>query len=166
MPDDNPFAALPREAHPPPHLRDRVLGDLRRRGLVRRGPSRVGRGLLGLAAGVALFALGAWVGGRETLSTTGQPFALLLYEPAGFDTTRSHQELAAEYGAWAAGLGTGFVAGDALGEQRTLGGPVGDQVPTGYFIIRADDWDAALAIARGCPHLRHGGVVAVRAVGS
>jgi hypothetical protein len=58
------------------------------------------------------------------------------------------------------------VAGDALGEQRTLGGPVGDQVPTGYFIIRADDWDAALAIARGCPHLRHGGVVAVRAVGS
>ena len=160
----NPFEQLPREVTPPPALRGRVLDALRARGLVRRGPS--GRAFMALAASLALFAGGAWVGARAA-SPAGQGgplFALLLYEPAGFDTTRSHEELAAEYGAWAGGLGDGFVAGDALGAQRAIGGAVPGDVPTGYFIVRAADWDAAMAIARGCPHVRYGGVVAVRAI--
>jgi hypothetical protein len=36
--------------------------------------------------------------------------------------------------------------------------------PQGFFLVRARDLDEAEAIARACPHLRHGGRVAVQAV--
>ncbi|MEX0691543.1 MAG: hypothetical protein WD043_06845 [Gemmatimonadales bacterium] len=161
MPEDNPFAQLPRDADPPPALKTRVMADLRRRGLIR---SVWLPRVLALAAGLALFAAGTWVGARDAGPPAGQQFALLLYEPASFDTTRPHDELAAEYGAWAQSLGTRFVAGDALGDQRVLGGTVGSEVPTGYFIVRASSWEEAMSIAAACPHLRHGGTVAVQAI--
>ena len=39
------------------------------------------------------------------------------------------------------------------------------QVLTGYIVIAAPDWDAAVAIARGCPALTHGETVELRPVG-
>lgn len=39
------------------------------------------------------------------------------------------------------------------------------EVLTGYFLIEAEDLEAALAIARGCPALGHGEVVELRPVG-
>lgn len=175
----NPFDELEREATPPPALRDRVAHDLRQRGLLRpraRALTLVWRA----AAAVALMALGA-AASRMAMTSQREPqqispsgasvdsvqFALLLYEPSTFDTTRSHSELAAEYGAWARSLTTRFVAGEALGEERTIGGEMdasGSSIPTGFFIIRTADWDSAMSIASTCPHLRYGGIVAVRRI--
>jgi hypothetical protein len=36
--------------------------------------------------------------------------------------------------------------------------------PSGFFMVRAASREDALAIASGCPHLRHGGTVVVRAI--
>jgi hypothetical protein len=41
--------------------------------------------------------------------------------------------------------------------------PAGD-VARGFFIIVADDEQAALAIAETCPHLKYGGRVVVRPI--
>ena len=41
---------------------------------------------------------------------------------------------------------------------------MGDEVPTAFFLIRANSWDDAMGIGEACPHLRYGGVVAVRAL--
>jgi hypothetical protein len=36
--------------------------------------------------------------------------------------------------------------------------------PRGYFVIRARDLAKAIAIARDCPHLKHGGWIALRPI--
>lgn len=168
MNHEDPFAPL-REERPSAALRDRVRGKLRDRGLLRgpRAPSR--QRLVLLAAGTLLFLAGHWAGTRRAGTPPVPQFALLLYEPAGFDTTRSHAELAREYGAWATRLGARFVGGEALGAQRIVGREDRSAIadggqPTGYFLVRADSWDDALALASECPHLRHGGVIAVREI--
>lgn len=172
MPDRDPFAELARDVAPPAALRAKVQADLTRRGLLRpRGSAW--RASAMLAAAFALFLGGLWTGARgraapePSVAAGTQQFALLLYEPVGFDTTLSHEVLAREYGAWAASLESRFVSGEALGDQRVLGGSdaeVGARTPTGYFIVRAARWEDAMEIARQCPHLRHGGVVAVREI--
>jgi hypothetical protein len=187
MADHDPYAPL-RTERPGDALGARVRGELRSRGLLRSRPRGAIHTMALAAAAALLFLSGAWVGSRvdasrppaATGNSTAAPspqFALLLYEPAGFDTTRSHTELAREYGAWAASLGARFVGGEALGEQRLVmpapssdrassgaEGGVGAAQPTGYFLIRAENWEAAMALAAECPHVRHGGVVAVRAI--
>ncbi len=168
MHHEDPFAPL-RDERPAAALRDRVRDELRGRGLLR-APRHWSRhpGLLAAAAAL-LFLAGLWTGARDDATPSAPQFALLLYEPAGFDTTRSHAELAREYGAWAASLGAMFVGGEALGAERIVtpdGRPApsaGDR-PTGYFLLRADSWDAALALAAACPHVRHGGTIAVREI--
>ncbi len=179
MTDHDPFSNLPREADVPPALKQRTLAALRQRGLVRPAanpPTRALRAVLSLAAGLALFAAGDWNAQRRlspasaTTVTTESKYALMLYEPESFDSSLSHETLASEYGTWASTLGGRFVAGEALGDARTINavGPVAElprtERPTGYFIVRAATWDAAMAIARDCPHLRHGGIVSVRAI--
>ena len=37
-------------------------------------------------------------------------------------------------------------------------------LPTGFFIVAARDSADAAALAESCPHLKHGGRVAVRAI--
>lgn len=168
MSEHDPFAPL-RDEGPRTGLRQRVQAELTDRGLVR-SPDRRRRRQLALAAAAVLLFLAGVSTGRTREAESAPQFALLLYEPAGFDTTRSHSELAQEYGAWAAGLGARFVGGEALGPVRlvarrgvsfaTLAGPQ----PTGYFLIRATSWDEAMALAAECPHVRHGGLVAVRII--
>ena len=41
--------------------------------------------------------------------------------------------------------------------------PLAEEV-SGFFVIEAKDLDAAIAVARTCPHLRHGGRITVRAI--
>jgi len=163
----DPMRDLPRELPPPPAMRLRVLNALRSRGLVA-GSGRQ-RWLTAAAATIA-FVAGLSIGRTTTpadplaAGAGATRFALLLFEPSSFDTTASHDALAAEYGQWAASLGAQFVSGDALGDSRTLGGDAPAVEPTGFFIITAANYDAAVAVARECPHLRHGGVVSVRTV--
>jgi hypothetical protein len=158
--------ALSREAKPPPALEERVVAALRARELLaRRGPHF----WRGLAAAVALFAVGL-AAGRWLPPRPAHPaepvYLLLLYagpaRTAGDETARAR-----EYGAWAASLRKegSLLGAERLGsEQRLLGEGRLAALPAarGYFLFRAADMDEALAIARTCPHLKHGGQVSVQ----
>jgi hypothetical protein len=176
---DRPLAHLGRDEQPPPELRERVRRSLRARGRLAR-PARVAAGWLVAAglAGLTLFAAGLALGRRTAGAPppAGPRFALLLYEPAGFDRATPEARLVVEYRDWAMTLGGDRLdLGEKLsGDERLLHpGMAGLNAPApaspsgalaGFFIIRAGDWDEAVAIARTCPHLRHGGVVAVRRI--
>ena len=183
MPDDpnDPLRALERELPPPPHLKRRVTATLTSRGLLRRAAVSPLRAAGALAAAVLLFAAGLVVGRRD-----GSPpadgrtsYALLLYEGREFDRQIPEQTYIAEYTAWAAELRRrgAFVEGHPLDAGSRVLSASGDSVVAesrdvasdagtmaGFFIIRAADDAEALAIARTCPHLKHGGRIALRTV--
>ena len=70
--------------------------------------------------------------------------------------------LQAEWKAWVAGLGDAAVnPGTPLGKSRIVsaGGVSDDGGPytlMGFSVVKADNIDAALAIAKACPHLEIG----------
>jgi YCII-related domain len=71
-------------------------------------------------------------------------------------------DVMAAWNAWLEGLGPNLVdAGNPVFERSTLGNCVTDTVLGGYSLITADDLDAAVALAQGCPALRNGGAVEV-----
>lgn len=181
---DDPLKTLAGAVAPPPALKDEVRRSLLTRGLVSPGSSR-GKALrvLGYAAAATLvFAVGTRVGRwAATGPTDPRPqFLLLLYEPASFAPNADHNALVAEYSAWADSLRRRgvLVGGEELthegsvvlarrvdevtveaGDVASEAGPIG-----GFFIIRAASMTDALALARDCPHLRHGGWIALRAI--
>ncbi len=76
----------------------------------------------------------------------------------------------AKWKAWVGGLGDAVVnPGTPLGKSKIVsaegvsdgGGP---NVLTGFSIVKADSMDAALNMAKGCPHLEHGGTLEVAEV--
>jgi hypothetical protein len=100
-------------------------------------------------------------------------FVLFLSKLPG-ETEAGEPERVAEYKSWAAGLrGKGrLISGEKLEpEARELGsgvdaerGQAAPQEVSGFFVLEAKDLDAALALARTCPHLRHGGRITVRQI--
>lgn len=168
------------DAVPPPELKQQVTGSLKARGLL--GGAGTGRRQpwLRAAAAVMLLAGGAAVGrlsvrsGAAALPDTRPQYMLLLYEDSSF-AGRGDPQLVAEYGAWADSLArTGaLVSGEKLADE---GGAVlhaagieAGTIPAsaelaGYFIVSAASEEDALGIARACPHLRHGGFVALRRI--
>ena len=83
--------------------------------------------------------------------------------PSGY---APHAGTAAEWQAWFGGLGPALVdVGHAVTDYASLGevGGSGSRV-VGYSVVSADDMDAALAIAKGCPALQAGGGVEVGTV--
>ena len=63
---------------------------------------------------------------------------------------------------WFGDLGSAVVdPGSQVGRTSTLGTAPSATVVTGYTVIRADDFDAAVALAQGCPGLSQGGGVEV-----
>jgi len=105
-------------------------------------------------------------------------FLLVLQEPAGFQPAREPAELVREYGDWAMALrdrGRLVVADRLEAWSEILPGGVGGAAPaemdppppqiTGFFLVRAEDREDALALARTHPHLGHGGRVVVMEVG-
>jgi len=176
--------ALPAETRVPAGFEDRVVESLRTRGLLggttqpSASPPRRRVLRLGLAAGLFGSGLGAGFVAARRQGTTSQPdvgplYLLLLYPGPRFVEGRAADEAArvAEYGAWAGRLrragqlvgaeklkeGTRVLEGDTRVDSPEPG-------PQGYFLIRARDMTEAEAIARDCPHLRHGGRVSVQAV--
>jgi hypothetical protein len=179
--DDDELAAalrgLPRETDTPQRLDARVMRSLRAEGLVgRRGWRRWGMTVGAAAAGVALFLMGIAVG-RSMASpppSAGRQFVLFLYEDAAF---REGAGLVAEYTAWARGAAGQVVSGEKLGpEARLLSARdtavyvemrdvrTAEGVLAGYFVVRADTYEEAVAIARAHPHLRYGGRIVLRAI--
>ena len=169
-----------REALPPAALKDRVITTLLQRRLLRR--KSTARRWIGLvAAAIVLFAAGLLVGRRPRPApeATGPQFALLLYEDSEYHRDMSQQAAIAEYSAWAHSVrGSGHaISGTPLDPRswvlhssgrdvEVLPRGVGAEAGTmsGFFIIGASSEAEALAIARTCPHLRHGGRIAVRPV--
>jgi hypothetical protein len=87
-------------------------------------------------------------------------FVLTYRNPKGYMPT---PETRAAWWAWFDGMGDHLVE---LGQPVVERAVVGDPSPAltelgGYSIVRADDLEAALAIAKGCPHLERGGAVEV-----
>jgi hypothetical protein len=174
-PDERVLQPTPLEAQPPAELERRVVAELRRRGLIRGAAPERRRWALAAALALA-FALGLVAGARflpggaaSADSRAAQSYLLLLYEPRPLD--RAGVDLVAEYSAWAGGLakrGQLVVAEKLSGEERRLpereSTAVRGDGPTGFFLIRAANLDEALAIARGCPHLAHGGELALRPI--
>jgi hypothetical protein len=169
-----PWSSLPREVEPPRALERRLVAELGRRGVLRRGAPT--RARLAWAAGLLVaFALGWGLGGRSSSgapapsAAAGGQYLLLLYEPRPLD--RPGGDLVAEYSSWARGLARDgrLIVAEKLGAGETRLGvaePTGSagSAPTGFFLIRASSLDDALAVARGCPHLVHGGEISVRPV--
>ncbi len=140
--------------------------------------------LAGLAAGVLLT-----LGANRLLAPTASPdgglaererFVLLLHDSPDLLADATPQEIeavVAEYRAWAQGLGrqgkleAGEKLADAEGydlerrdgatlvELRDARGGVG-----GFFVIRARDYEEAVAISRSCPHLTRGGRIELRRI--
>jgi hypothetical protein len=167
------LAALAGEEPPPADAEQRTVEELKRAGQFGRRtmPGRWTRIALQVAAGVVLFLGGLWWGRRFTAGDPTAPrFALLLLEDSTFQgaTTVGHDSLVAEYSAWAGRLaGNGnLVLGEELEPTSyPLGAPTAatDRV-TGLFVIAAANLEAALRIARTCPHLRYGGGIVVRPI--
>ena len=182
---DDPLHILEREAVPPPHLKGRITRSLRERGLLRSTrpvwrPLKLAAGAM--AAAILLITAGVGIGRRSvTPATDTRPsYLLLLYESRDFHLDRSDFEARAEYDAWAESQrarGVG-IHGQALvrhsahllsntpqGVRVELGDAASAQgAMDGFFIIRVTDEAEALAIARTCPHLRHGGSIALRPI--
>lgn len=109
-------------------------------------------------------------------------YALLLYGASSGDDSATHAARATEYRAWArmSHAAARIVGGEALGTavasvalatvRRGVDSIIVDDPPdgsgdfVGYFLVQARDREAALALARTCPHLKYGGRVVVRRV--
>jgi len=170
---------LAREERPDPAVESRILEALRRRGLVRgRRATRRWVPLGAVAAGLLLLAAG-YAAGRSASKRPEAPpqprFALLLLRGEERAPIRSGEESdrVAEYRAWARGLARGgrYVEGEKLGDRAVRLAPSSarDVFPDseevrGFFIISAPSFEDALGVARGCPHLRHGGAILVRPI--
>ena len=79
-------------------------------------------------------------------------------------------ELMAKWNAWVEGLGDASVnPGSPLGKSKTVSADGvsddgGSNPLNGYSIVKADNMDAALEIAKGCPFLELGGTIEVAEV--
>jgi len=83
-------------------------------------------------------------------------------------TFRGHPERTIEqaeeaaWGQWFKQIGGSIVEpGNRVATSRALGDGQGKTVVTGYTVIAADNLDAAVALAKGCPGLAHDGGVEV-----
>ena len=139
-------------------------------------------------AGISISDRGAGrtpAGSEAVPAATVERYLLLLYEDATYRAPATPAEQAArvaEYGGWVADLRERGIdiQGEELaptGESAWLDGRERGGVPeaagapggelgilSGYFLVAAADADAAVAIARTTPHLRHGGTVVIRRV--
>jgi hypothetical protein len=107
---------------------------------------------------------------------TGNRYVLFLTHSSRVATSGTAEEIALvqEYSAWAQRqrIGGHLIAGEKLNDATLeLSGSQGlQEVHTedtslgGYFVIAAPNLDAAGAIARTCPHLKHGGTIVIRPI--
>jgi hypothetical protein len=141
-------------------------------------------GAFALAAALAAFYAGISVSDRGTGRATADRYILLLYEDAAYRAPATPEEQAdrvAEYVRWIEDVRERGIdvegeelapseesewldgrGGEVGAAQGAPGGPLG--ALAGYFLVAAPDADAAVAIARTTPHLRHGGTVVVRRI--
>jgi hypothetical protein len=173
---------LSRGPEPPAGLEQRVVDSLRSRGLLASRARRHFRwtwAVASVTAGVFCFGAGVLFGSRGVATPSkpaGNQYVLLLTNSSSVATSGAPQEIALvqEYSAWAQRqrLAGRLIAGEKLNDASLeLSGSQGPQkVHTqdtslgGYFVIAAPSLDAAIAIARTCPHLKRGGTIVIRPI--
>ena len=183
---------LAREKMPPPLLEERVVGALKRAKLLR--PAKKVRGLraprtgLAVAASLLLFVLGTLAGARWGATPerkTGEAeFMLVLRSAAGQSSSppapEEVRQRVGEYSQWAGRLRQQGVRVDGeklRRETRILRGTdagavvvaeerseAGQDSIAGYFLIEARNYEQAVKVAEGCPHLKYGGTIEVRQI--
>jgi hypothetical protein len=96
------------------------------------------------------------------------PRYLLLYHGGSQPASPAEGEkVMAAWNSWMGSLGTALVdGGSPTGNNKSIdknGGvsTAGDNPATGYSILEAGDSDAAVTLAKGCPHLKFGGSIEV-----
>lgn len=184
------FAELTREQMPPSFLEERIVEKLKAAHLIRSPrlgwlPSyqRIG---VAVALSLAIFITGAIVGAQlitapPKKSDSSEFMLILRMSSPEMEAKTPEEELqrVKEYSAWARdlerrGLLTG---GEKLKDEGRFLSQVKDgaavaETPSrategaiaGYFLMPASDYDQAVAIARTCPHLKHGGTVEIRQI--
>jgi len=174
------FASLSRNQTPPSSLEENIVMVLRNRNLLRPhgGFATAAR----LAAALVLLLTGAATGyflgssGTPESTNPNQPkFALLLRETV--DPQENTEALVAEYSLWARKVHADgrFVMGEKLGTDGQILMKSNDRTEaqeidfstenlSGFFIIQAQDYNEAMTIASGCPHLKYGGKIEVRKI--
>jgi hypothetical protein len=192
-PDDQTEALLPREEEElrsmrltpelPGALEGRVVGALVQSGRIRRHVPWL-RVAACLAAAVIMFA-GGWMVGRSyhgpQARNSGNRFLILL-QAGGVSTadepphgSAEEENRVSEYVAWMRGLRAdghllqGERLADSGGELNSSGESdtqwsLADGAVVGFFVVSAPDLAQAVELARGCPHLRHGGRIEVRPI--
>lgn len=173
---------LNRGPEPPRWLEQEVVDSLRSRGLLApRTRQRFGWAWAVASVTACLF---CFVAGMLFRSRTiaippepsGSKYVLFLTHSSNVATSGTAEEIALvqEYSAWAQRqrVGGHLIAGERLNDASLeLSGPLGlrelraeDTSLGGYFVIAVPNLDAAVAIARTCPHLKHGGTVVTRPI--
>ena len=160
---------LPREEAPPRELEERIAGELR---TMRPRPRPWLRSVMMAAVvGAAFFGLGFLAGRTPKAAPPETPqFALLIRESP--NTLKGN--LVEEYSNWAraeARQGR-LVGGEKLADRgrivRAGSNVAADFLRTGelggFFIVTAENIDAAARIAATCPHLKYGGTIEVREI--
>jgi hypothetical protein len=175
------LAGARRDRTPPPDLEAATLAALRSRGVFAGGKRTKDHGwrvkVVQFAAIAAALLAGVWIGEvRAARPVLHEPrFLLLVYQNPEYQTDPAGDGAReAEYSAWAQGLAReGHML---MGEKVAWGGvewrpnqspveraatPTPDEA-RGMFVIVAADEQAALAIAKTCPHLKYGGRMILR----
>ena len=169
-PTDEDLRAMPGPAGPSPGLEERVVAALRAQGLL--APRQGGHRLWLVAAGLVCFVFGWALRGqveRREAASDGSLYLLLLSELSERADSSAEAQRVEEYRSWAIELRRQgrLVRAEKLGAESHALGAKGETAPTrasGFFLIRAASIEEALALARGCPHLLHGGSITVQPV--
>jgi len=90
-------------------------------------------------------------------------FALTYFGEPKFDSPEKSAKYMGQWRAWVGGLGEALVnPGTILGKgakivsHKGVSDDIASSRLTGFSIIRAASMDAALEMAKSCPHLEHG----------
>jgi hypothetical protein len=101
-------------------------------------------------------------GGRTTMAN----FLLTFYGGSMPETKEEQDQVMKAWTNWFSALGDGLVdGGNPISQSKAISpdGSVMDatSAPTGYTILKADNLDSAVALAKGCPVLAGGASVVV-----
>lgn len=89
-------------------------------------------------------------------------YVLTYYGEPKFKSPEEGGKYMTKWQAWVSGLGATLVnPGVPFGKSKTVSSSgvsddAGSNRVTGFSIVNADSLDAAIKIAKGCPHLEHG----------
>ena len=166
----------------PANLEEATVGSLRIHGFLRSGvaPKQSGKWWMIAAAACLLFLATGFLLGRRAarspISPQGNQYVLFLNLPENSSAPDANDEaqIVKEYSFWARQQRAAghLIDGEKLNEDATElsapGGPAQKRssvkMAAGFFVIVARTFDEAVAIARTCPHLRHGGSIVIRPV--